>query len=82
MLQARVIASYPWNTFQSAGLEFVKREWRRVPVDVASEICRNTALEFLTEEAAPLVSDPTPEPTPAQDIQPDPPARRRRKGAA
>lgn len=57
-----------------SGLEFVRYEWRDVPIGFEDEAQRNPFLEL--QEDAPVEPETTPEPTPE-----DAPVKRGRRGS-
>ena len=49
-MQARVKNTYFLKSAQSAGIEFIKNEWRSVPEQFEEEISKASFLEVLEEE--------------------------------
>jgi hypothetical protein len=70
-MQAKVKADYRWKFTRSCGVEFVKSEFRTVPVGREQEAQRN---EFLEIEAS-----PEPEPAPEPEVKPEAKRSNRRK---
>jgi hypothetical protein len=68
-MQAKVKADYRWKFTRSCGVEFVKSEFRPVPVGREQEAQRN---EFLEIEASP-------EPAPEPEVKPETRRSNRRK---